>query len=80
MAQDKASGGQTSAAAIVGRAAVLAEAEAILARYEPDKGRGHSLDQVSQGEMRRALSSLRALLYLVKPVSASSSPLELTTR
>ena len=69
-----------SAAAIVGRAAVIAEAEAILERYEPAKGRGESLGNVSQGEMRRALYSVRALLYLVKPVAVSSSPLELITR
>ena len=81
MASDKApSGGQTSAAAIVGRAAVIAEAEAILARYEPSDGKGQSLSQPSQGEARRMLSSVRALLYLVKPVAVSSSPLELVTR
>lgn len=81
MAQDKPSAGQASAAAIVGRHAVFAEAEAILERYEPVKGSGgQSLATPSQGEMRRALSAIRALLYLVKPVQVSNSPLELVTR
>ena len=68
------------AVATVGRAATIAEAEALLERYEPAKGKGESLNSVSQGEMRRSLSSVRALLYLVKPVAVSSSPLELVTR
>ncbi len=53
---------ETAAAVIVG------EARALLERYEPETGVGYSLASPSQGECRRMLASIRALLTLVSSV------------
>ncbi len=64
---------QTEAkAAIGGREAALTEARAILDRYEPEKGKGVSLAEPSQGEARRFLRCIKALLPHVGSAPAST--------
>ena len=66
---------ESSAGAIAGnRAKAIEEAKRLLSHYEPESGRGASLAEPSQGEARRMLAALRALLLHVDQRPALQQP------
>lgn len=57
---------QSDSPAAIAGSAVLKEARALLDRYEPEGRTGAPLHAPSQGEARRMLASVRALLAMIE--------------